>query len=98
MYGVQSVLKFVNEVFQISSLEQDVNYPKYYKKVFRIYSVPRVYKTMEKQIIARFWTVSQLVWNREVALWFLASLKVNHNMEPSLLLYTNYKLVTCLWL
>lgn len=40
LYGVQSVLKFVNEVFQISSLEQDVNYPKYYKKVFRIYSVP----------------------------------------------------------
>lgn len=47
-----------------------------------------LYKTMEKQIIARFWTVSQLVWNREVALWFLASLKVDHNMEPSLLLYT----------
>ena len=40
LYGVQSVLKFVNEVFQISSLEQDVNIPKYYKKVFRIYSVP----------------------------------------------------------
>ena len=57
-----------------------------------------LYKTMEKQIIARFWTVSQLVWNREVGLWFLASLKVDHNMEPSLLLYTNYKLVTCLWL
>ena len=57
-----------------------------------------LFKTMEKQIIARFWTVSQLVWNREVALWFLASLKVDHNMEPSLLLYTNYKLVTCLWL
>lgn len=55
-------------------------------------------KTMEKQIIARFWTASQLVWNREVAPWFLASLKVDHNMEPSLLLYTNYKLVTCLWL
>ena len=57
-----------------------------------------LYKTMEKQIIARFWTVSQLVWNREVGLWFLASLKVDHNMEPSLLPYTNYKLVTCLWL
>ena len=51
-----------------------------------------LYKTMEKQIIARFWTASQLVWNREVALWFLASLKVDHNMEPSLLLYTNYKI------
>ena len=57
-----------------------------------------LYKTMEKQIIARFWTVSQLVWNREVALCFLPSLKVDHNMEPSLWLYTNYKLVTCLWL
>ena len=67
-------------------------------KVF-LESTVYLYKTMEnKIIIARFWTVSQLVWNREVGLWFLASLKVDHNMEPSSLLYTNYKLVICLWL
>ena len=27
LHGVQSVLKVVNEVFRIRSLEQDVNYP-----------------------------------------------------------------------